>query len=388
MKRRDFIKTSLGVAVTTALTAKPLTSALAASPIKVGILIPLSGPAGLFGPSSQNCAQMAVDEINAAGGILGRPIEPLFADVGGPPADATQAALKLWKGEKAEAFIGMHDSAVRGALTNLFKGQVPYIYTPVYEGGECSPGTYVIGETPEQQLAPVIPWLASEKGASKWYLIGNDYNWPRDTNAAAKGYIEASGGTVVGEEYLPFTADNFDSNLAKIRDTGANAVLITLVGGASVGFNRAFASFGLADKRDPARHADRGEHAWPASARKTPRASTRRPGYFANIDTPAAKAFAEKYAAKFGADAAALNSLGESCYEGVLLLNALAERAKSLSAADMDAIADGTSYDGPRGAATMSDRHVAKDIYLAEADGASFHVVKTFANVDPGKNCG
>ena len=69
MKRRDFIKTSLGVAVTTALTAKPLTSALAASPIKVGILIPLSGPAGLFGPSSQNCAQMAVDEINAAGGI-------------------------------------------------------------------------------------------------------------------------------------------------------------------------------------------------------------------------------------------------------------------------------------------------------------------------------
>ena len=91
----------------------------------------------------------------------------------------------------------MHDSAVRGALTNLFKGQVPYIYTPVYEGGECSSGTYVLGETPAQQLEPVIPWMAAKQGiASKWYLIGNDYNWPRDTNAAAKGYIEASGGTV------------------------------------------------------------------------------------------------------------------------------------------------------------------------------------------------
>lgn len=387
MKRRDFIKTSLGVAVTTALAAKPLTYALAASPIKVGILIPQSGPAGLFGPSSQNCAQMAVDDINAAGGILGRPIEPIFADVGGPPADATQAALKLWKGEKAEAFIGMHDSAVRGALTNLFKGQVPYIYTPVYEGGECSPGTYVIGETPEQQLAPVIPWLASEKGASKWYLIGNDYNWPRDTNAAAKGFIEASGGTVVGEEYLPFTADNFDSNLAKIKDTGADAVLITLVGGASVGFNRAFASFGLADSAIRLGTLIE-ENTLAGIGAENSKGLYSSAGYFANIDTPAAKAFAEKYAAKFGADAAALNSLGESCYDGVLLLKALAERAKSLSAADMDAIADGTSYDGPRGTATMSDRHVAKDIYLAEANGASFHVVKTFPHVDPGKNCG
>ena len=387
MKRRDFIKSSLSVAIAGALSSSAVTSAFAAGPIKVGILIPLSGPAGLFGPSSQNCAQMAVDEINAAGGILGRQIEPVFADVGGPPADATQAALKLWKGEKAEAFIGMHDSAVRGALTNLFKGQVPYIYTPVYEGGECAAGTYVIGETPDQQLAPVIPWLAKEKGASKWYLIGNDYNWPRDTNAAAKGYIEASGGEVVGEEYLPFTADNFDSNLAKIKDTGANAVLITLVGGASVGFNRAFASFGLADGAIRLGTLIE-ENTLAGIGAENSKGLYSSAGYFASIDTPAAKAFAEAYAAKFGADAAALNSLGESCYEGVLLLSALAGKAQSLSASDIDAIAEGTTYEGPRGAATMSNRHVAKDIYLAEADGTAFKVVQTFANVDPGNNCG
>ncbi len=388
MKRREFLKASLASTALAAASSGPLMlTARAADPLKVGILIPLSGPAGLFGPSSQNCAQLAVDEVNAAGGILGRMIEPVYVDVGVPPAEASQAALKLWKGGGAEAFIGMHDSAVRGALTNLFKGQVPYVYTPVYEGGECSPGTYVLGETPAQQLEPVIPWIASEKGASKWYLIGNDYNWPRDTNAAAKGYIADSGGEVVGEEYLPFTADNFDSNLAKIKDSGANAVLITLVGGASVGFNRAFASFGLADSVTRLGTLIE-ENTLAGIGAENSKNLFSSAGYFGSIETAAAKEFADRYFAKFGADAAALNALGQSCYDGVLLLNAIAAKAGSLDAAAMDAASEGTSYEGPRGMATMKDRHVSKDIYLAEADGVAFKVVQTFSDVAPGNNCG
>ncbi len=388
MKRREAIKTFIGAAVLAGLSPALLhRPARGQEALRVGVLIPLSGPAGLFGPSCRNCTLLAVEEINAAGGILGRSIEPVFADVGGPPADATRAALKLWKGENVEAFIGMHDSAVRGALTSLFGGEVPYVYTPVYEGGECSPGTYVLGETPTQQLAPVIPWLAANRDASRWYLIGNDYNWPRDTNAAAKGYIAASGGSVVGEEYLPFTADNFDSNLAKIRETGANAVLITLVGGASVGFNRAFASFGLSDAA--LRLGTLIEENTLAGIGAENAANLySSAGYFGNIDSPAATAFKTAYMAAFGAEAAALNALGESCYEGMKFLGALSERAGSLSAADMDEAADGTSYEGPRGRATMQDRHVSKDIYLAEAAGAEFRVIETFADVGAGDNCG
>ena len=387
MNRREVLKASATAAALAALAPRLLAPAAhSAAALEVGVLIPLSGPGGLFGPSCRNCTRLAVDEINAAGGILGRPVEPVFADVGGPPADATKAALKLWKGQGVEAFIGMHDSAVRGALTNVFKGQVPYIYTPVYEGGECSPGTYVLGETPTQQLEPVVPWMASNRGASRWYLIGNDYNWPRDTNAAAKGYITASGGSVVGEEYLPFTADNFDSNLVKIRETGADAVLITLVGGASVGFNRAFASFGLADRA--LRLGTLIEENTLAGIGAESSANLfSSAGYFASIDTPSANAFAEVYAATFGADAPVLNTLGESCYEGFKLLGALAARAGSLSPADLDEVADGTSYDGPRGRATMKDRHVSQDIYLAEAEGAGFRVVETFPSVGAGDNC-
>ena len=97
----------------------------AAADIKVGVLVPDSGPAGLFGPSTRNSATLAAEKINASGGINGEQIELVFADVGVPPAEAAQAALRLWKGEGVEAFVGMHDSAVREALIGRFNGQVP-----------------------------------------------------------------------------------------------------------------------------------------------------------------------------------------------------------------------------------------------------------------------
>jgi urea transport system substrate-binding protein len=358
----------------------------AASPLNVAVMLPMSGPAGLFGPSAKACAELAVQTINARGGVLGRTINPLFGDAGLPPAEASQTALKLWKGQGAQAVIGMHDSAVRGALVGLFKGQVPYFYTPVYEGGECARGTYVNGETPAQQLAPVIPWLAAERKPKKWYLIGNDYVWGRNTNAAAKGYITQTGAQVVGDEYLPFTADNFDSSLARIRDSGADAVLVSLVGGASVTFNKAFASFGLADKAirlGSLLEENTLAGIGPANARNLYSSA----GYFANIETPAAKAFSEAYFKRFGAQAPALNGLAESVYEGFLMLEAIAARAKSLDVAKMEPASEGASYSGPRGAVTMHARHVDQDIYLADVADKGFRVVKTFPHIASGQTC-
>jgi urea transport system substrate-binding protein len=401
MKRREFLNQGLAasalasslpaVTAATAITAGlgsllPPSTARAAAPLKVAMMIPLSGPAGLFGPSSRNCSQLAVEEINAGGGIAGRPVELLIGDAGLAPAEATQAALKLWKGNGAQAFIGMHDSAVRSALVGLFKGAVPYIYTPTYEGGECAKGTYVFGETPSQQLEPVIPWLTTAHRLKRWYFIGNDYNWPRDTNKAARGYITANGGSVVGEEYLPFTVDNFDSNLAKIRESGADAVLVTLVGGASVGFNRAFASFGLADKivRLGTLIEENTLAGIGAQNSANLYASA---GYFSSIESPAARAFAARYAARFGDNAPMLNALAESCVEGLLLLQAMAARAGGVAVAALEKAAEGSSYDGPRGRVVLQARHSSKDIYLAKAQGASFKVVETFSNVNSGQNC-
>ena len=380
MDRRTFLQ---GAAAAAALGSAGVR---AQSPLNVAVMLPLSGPAGLFGPSAKACAELAVQTLNAKGGVLGRSINLLVGDAGLPPAEASQAALKLGKGSGAQVVIGMHDSAVRGALVGLFKGQVPYFYTPVYEGGECAKGTYVNGETPAQQLAPVIPWLASERKPKKWYMIGNDYIWGRNTNAAAKGYITQTGAQVVGDEYLPFTVDNFDSSLARIRDSGADAVLVSLVGGASVGFNKAFASFGLADKAIRLGTLIE-ENTLAGIGAANARNLYSSAGYFANIQTPAAKAFSEAYFKKFGAQAPALNGLAESVYEGFLMLDAIAAKAKSLEVAKMDPASEGASYNGPRGAVTMHARHVEQDIYLADVDDKGFRVVKTFPRIASGQTC-
>lgn len=381
MDRRTFIQST-----TAATLMGTLHSAHAANTVKVAVLIPQSGPAGLFGPSAKACAELAAEAINARGGVLGHKIEVLFGDAGLAPAEAAQAALKLWKGQGAAVAIGMHDSAVRGALVGLFKGQIPYFYTPVYEGGECAKGTYVNGETPQQQLQTVIPWIATERKPKKWYMIGNDYVWGRNTNAAARGYIKKTGAEVVGDEYLPFTVDNFDASLARIRDSRADAVLVSLVGGASVGFNKAFASFGL-DAQALRLGTLIEENTLSGIGAGNAKNLYSSAGYFANITTPAAKAFSEAYTKRFGAQAPALNGLAESTYEGFLMLEAIAKKAGSMSVDKMDAACEGANYRGPRGPVTMKARHVEQDIYLADVTADGFRVVKTFSRIGSGQTC-
>lgn len=384
MDRRQFLHSAAAATAAGALAAPSLVHA--AGTVKVAVMLPQSGPAGLFGPSTKACAELAAETINGRGGLLGQKIELLFGDGGLAPAEASQTALKLWKGAGAAACIGMHDSAVRGALVGLFKAQIPYFYTPVYEGGECAKGIYVNGETPQQQLQPVIPWVAAERKPRKWYLIGNDYIWGRNTNAAARGYIERTGAQVVGDEYLPFTVDNFDASLARIRDSGADAVLVSLVGGAAVGFNKAFASFGVADKalRLGTLIEENTLAGIGAANAKNLYASA---GYFANLTTPAALAFAEAYARRFGPQAPALSGLAESTYEGFLMLEAIAKKAGSLAVARMDAASEGASYQGPRGAVTMRARHVEQDVCVADVGEKGFRIVKTFARVGSGQTC-
>ena len=113
----------------------------------------IAGPAAnLFGPTQKACAELAVEQINASGGILGRQIELLFANGDAAVADATKAAVRMLLEDKVDFFLGSHNSAVREALVATIKGKVPYVYTPIYEGGECSPNTYVIADTPQQQM--------------------------------------------------------------------------------------------------------------------------------------------------------------------------------------------------------------------------------------------
>ena len=233
-----------------------------ANDFKIGFFIALSGPASLFGPTQRACADLAAEKINKAGGIMGRPVKLIFTDAGGPPAETAKSAVRLMLEDKVDLFIGSHDSATREANIATIKAKTPYIYSPVYEGGECSPNVYCLGETPPQQAQPATEFLAKEKGAKTFYLIGDDYVWPRKSNEQIKKYVAQYGGKVVGEEYVPFGAPNkFEEAVTRIKGVKPDAVIATLVGADNVNFNRTFAGFGLDKTIARAVDAARGEHA-------------------------------------------------------------------------------------------------------------------------------
>ncbi|SAK79496.1 branched-chain amino acid ABC transporter, periplasmic amino acid-binding protein [Caballeronia fortuita] len=385
MDRRSFMKAGAVTAVGFAGPSFSVAAQAEGKPLKVALMANMSGPAAFFGEACKNCATLAVSDLNARGGILGRPLELLVGDSGTAPAEASQTALRLWRRDGAEVFIGSHDSAVRTALEGVFRGKVPYFYTPTYEGSDCSPGTFFLGETPKQQIAPVMPYLAQQFNIKRWYFVGNDYIWPRKSNDIAKKLAQSTGGSIVGEEYVPFTVDNFDSTLVKIRDSKADAVFITLVGGSSVTFNRAFASFGLSDK--VLRYGTLLEENTVAGIGAQATANLyAASGFFSSAKTPAIQAFMSRYHSKFG-NTSVLSTVGESVFEGFMMLDAVAGKARALDVASLTAASEGATFNGPRGKVTMKRRNAISDIYLAKANGTSYDIVKTFPQADPGEAC-
>src|SRR5215469_5772857 len=335
-----------GAAAGAAFTALPglIRPAAAAEEFKIGLFAALSGPASLFGPTQKASAELAADEINKAGGILGRQIKLIPTDAGGPPAESTKSAIRLMLEEKVDMFVGSHDSATREALVATIKGKVPYIYTPTYEGGECSYNTYVIADTPEQQIRPSVTWMMKERNAKNFYLIGDDYVWPRKSNAHAKKYIAENGGKIVNEEYVPFGAPNkFEEAVTRIKSAKPDAVLITLVGADNVNFNRTFAGFGL--DKDIARlsllleentlkgiGADGSNNLFSCMS------------YYANAPGEANKKFKVAYFAKFGDKAPQLSIIGTDCYAGVNCAKALVEKAQGTDARKVMAASSGLSF--------------------------------------------
>lgn len=343
--------------------------------LRVGLVIPLSGPAGVWGPCCQNSAILAAAEINQRGGIGRREVELVVADGGAAPAAVAASTRRMLERDGIEAVVGMHISAVRQALAAEIGGALPYVYTPLYEGGERSPGIYAIGETPDQQLRPALARLVDAHGARRWYLIGNDYIWPRVSHRAARAFIAACGGQVVGEEFLALEDDDFAPSLARIRAARPDAVLVSLVGGDCVGFNRAFSESGLA------RHMLRlstaidenilfgigAEHAENLFAAA---------GYFGDLATPDNLAFRDRYCRMFGPSAPAPSALGESCYEGMHFLSALAAKAEAVSVPSVRMAPDGIAYRGARGLVRMVGHQALMRTYLAQADGLDFRILR------------
>ncbi|TNC24418.1 substrate-binding domain-containing protein [Amycolatopsis alkalitolerans] len=342
--------------------------------LNVALVIPLQGPLGLIGPSSELCAQLAAEEINEAGGILGREVRLHTVDGGGDPETIAAEVRSLVSQGRADAVIGAHTSAVRRAIAPRVADRVPYIYTSLYEGGERNPGVFLTGETPGLQLLPGMRLLAQERQVRRWYVVGDDYVWPRTTAAMARGYAHRSGGAIVGEAYVPLGTTDFAAVIDRLERAAIDGVLVLLVGEDAVHFHRAFARRGLhhvAVRLTPLMD----ENMLLATGAEATIGLFAAAGYFESLATPERLDFAGRYARRFGVDAPMVGNLGESCYEGVRLLEALMHRARSPEVKAIAAIADTVSYEGARGVLHLRGRHTAQRVYLAEAEALELSVV-------------
>ncbi|HVX78539.1 MAG TPA: substrate-binding protein [Bradyrhizobium sp.] len=362
-------------------------SAMAADPIKIGVPVGLSGANSVVAPSVVQSAELAVDEINAKGGVLGRPLSLDVADDGSGAAGAQKAFDALIFQKKVNVLISMETSAARNAgLPIVARGKTPFIYTSFYEGRSCSPYLYVNAWVPEQQVPPIVDYFNKEKKAKKYFLIGSDYAFGRGMLSFTKAYIEKTGGKVVGEEYLPMDGSDWTPIISKLKSSGADAIITSTAGGApnvtltkqlrAAGVSLPYGNLAVDEGTAKSMGADAADIYISAS-------------YVTGIDTPANKAFLAAMSKKFGADLKTPNDLSVPEYEAVYAYKAAVEKAGGTDPKKVLAALPEVTVDGPRGSIKMDKQHHAPlTMYLGQvqADG-SVKVIQSFPNVDPGAQC-
>ena len=184
--------------------------------IKIGVPVGLSGANSVVAPSVVQSAELAVEEINAAGGILGKKVVLEVADDGSGAAGAQKAFDSLLFQKKVDVLITMETSAARNAgLPIVTRAKKPFIYTSFYEGRSCNKYLYVNAWVPDQQVAPVVDYFMKKYKSKTYFLIGSDYAYGRGILGFTRKYAESKGGKILGEEYLPMDGTDWTPIISK-----------------------------------------------------------------------------------------------------------------------------------------------------------------------------
>jgi len=362
-------------------------AAVGESPIKIGVPVGLSGANSVVAPSVVQSAELAVEEINKAGGVLGRNLALEVADDGSGAAGAQKAFDSLVFQKKVDALISMETSAARNAgLPIVQRGKTPFIYTSFYEGRSCNPYMYVNAWVPEQQVPPIVDQFMAANNAKSFFLIGSDYAFGRGMLQFTRAYIEKKGGKVVGEEYLPMDGTDWTPIISKLRASGADALITSTAGGApnvtltkqlrAAGVTMPYGNLAVDEGTAKSMGGDAAGIFISAS-------------YVTSIDAPANVKFLAAMKAKFGGELKTPNDLSVPEYEAAYAYKAAVEKAGSTKVDGVIKSLADVTVDGPRGAIKMNkERHAPLTMYLGqvEADG-SVKVIKAFKDVDPGDQC-
>lgn len=343
---------------------------------RIGLAIPLQGPGGIFGPSSEAVARLAVEALNAHDGVLGRRVALTVVDAGLEPGAAAERIAALLAEGSIEALVGWHISSVRQRIAPLVTGRIPYVYTSLYEGGTLPSGVFGIGETPTFQVLPALEWMHVQRGITSWSIVGADYIWPRRTAATVRAALRGGPIRIVHEAYVRYGARDFIDVLADIARSEAQGVVMLLVGQDAVEFNRQFSVQGfdrLITRFSPLME----ENMLLASGAGSTDDLYVAAGYFGSLSTASALGLLGEYVQRFGPDAPVLNNAAESCYEGIMAVAELARHAGSTEVRDMLAVTNDRAvvYEGPRGDLAIGTPGARQRVYLAQARDYEFEVL-------------
>ncbi|WP_068816342.1 urea ABC transporter substrate-binding protein [Phormidesmis priestleyi] len=355
------------------------TSAASGNTIKVGILHSLSGTMAISEKSVVDAEQLAIEEINKSGGVLGKQIEAIVEDGNSDWPTFAEKAKKLIDQDKVATVFGCWTSASRKAVLPVFESKKSLLWYPVqYEGQECSNNVFYTGAAPNQQIEPSVQWLLDNKGKD-FFLVGSDYVFPRTANTIIKAQLAAKGGKTLGEDYIPLGSTEVKAVIAKIKQALPNGGVIynSLNGDSNVAFFKELQASGMGPDKYPSMSVSIAEEEVKAIGVEYLKGHYAAWNYFQTVDTPASKKFVDAFKAKYGADRV-VNDPMEASYIMVYLWKQAVEKAKT--ADDLDKVkmaAYGQTFDAPEGVVTMNtNHHLSKFVRIGQvADDGLFKIV-------------
>ncbi len=394
-QRREFIKAAAaGAAVTLpGLTASNIVFAQDKTPIKVGVLHSLSGTMAISETALKNTALMAFEEINAAGGVMGRPLEAVVVDPASNWPLFAEKARQLISQDKCAVTFGCWTSVSRKSVLPVFEELNGLLFYPVqYEGEELSKNVFYTGAAPNQQAIPAVEYLMGKGGgnAKRWVLLGTDYVYPRTTNKILRAFLKSKGvaDKDIDESYTPFGHSDYQTivaNIKKFSAGGRTAVVSTINGDSNVPFYKELGNAGLKAKDVPVVAFSVGEEELRGIDTKPLVGHLAAWNYFMSVKNPENEKFIKMYrdwAAKNKvADAAKVvtNDPMEATYVGIHMWKQAAEKAKSVEVDKVRTAMYGQTFKAPSGFTLTMDKsnhHLHKPVMIGEvkADG-QFNVV-------------
>ncbi|MBI1358605.1 MAG: urea ABC transporter substrate-binding protein [Acidobacteria bacterium] len=371
----------------------------ASDSIPVGVLHSLTGTMAISEIPVRDATLLAIQEINAAGGVLGKPLEPIVEDGASEPATFAQKAQKLIQQDHAAAVFGGWTSASRKAMLPVFEANKALLWYPVqFEGNECSPNIFYLGAQPNQQILPALDWSFEQK-LTKIYLLGSDYVFPRTANLILKKHIEDRGGVVAGEDYVPLGGTDFSSVINKIKAAGPQIIFNTLNGDSNVAFFKQLQAEGLTAEALPVISFSIAEQEAKAMGPSLVAGHYAAWNYFQSLPGAPNEKFVAAYRAAYGADQVVDDPM-EAGYVAVYLWRQAVEKAGSTDPEAVRKAAWGLTMDAPEGPVGIADNQsLSKAVRVGKLlpDGQFEVIWGTDAPVAPepydplafpGKSCG